>query len=381
MSLFWYPEINDKYDLFGKDGKADKTALLSSYIRYYLARVQSMFKYNNLPDTIPAKWLENYLLCNGAAVWIKTEEDGLIVTRPAIGGTPDLYYIPTEVIVSNPYIKGVNTSKTYQRDIDCVLMVNDTYAQGILPLLKKYCSLMVENDITMGIADIMVRASLILSAADDNTKLSAELFLQRLFEGRLGVIGETPFLVANQDKSLSINNIANCSNTLTDLIEYHQYLKASLYNDLGLQSNYNMKREAINSNESQLNEDMLHPFIDDMLRERQEGLDKVNKMFGTDITVEFNSAWEINEREEEAAIETMEAEAEAIETPAEGFIEEDTEAAPDVEFEEDQTEEAPAEAEAPEEVPEVSLTDETIEAIADEVAEKLEGDDNDNENS
>mgnify|MGYP003296259741 CR=1 FL=1 len=180
-------------------------------------------------------------------------------------------------------------------------MVNDTYAQGILPLLKKYCSLMVENDITMNIADIMSRASLILSAADDNTKNSAELFLKRIIEGKLGVIGETPFLVANQDKSLSINNIANCSNTLTDLIEYHQYLKASFYNELGLQSNYNMKREAINSNESQLNEDMLHPFIDDMLRERQEGLDKVNKMFGTDITVRFNSAWEINEREEEAA--------------------------------------------------------------------------------
>ena len=379
MSLFWYPDINDKFDF---EGKPDKGMLLSSYIRYYLARLQSMFTYDGLPDTIPQKWLENYLLCNGAVVWIKTEEDGLIVTRPAIGGTPDLYYVPTEVIVSNPYIKGINTSKTYERDVDCVLMVNDAYAQGILPLLKKYCSLMVDNDITMNIADIMSRASLILSAADDKTKDSAELFLKRIIEGKLGVIGETPFLVANQDKSLSINNITNCSNTLTDLIEYHQYLKASLYNELGLQSNYNMKREAINSNESQLNEDMLHPFIDDMLRERQEGLDKVNKMFGTDITVRFNSAWEINEREEEAAIAVMENEAEAPEVSSEGFIDEDTEVTSDVEFEEDQTEEVPAEAEAeaPEEV-EVSLTDETIEAIADEVAEKIEGDDNENENS
>ena len=69
-----------------------------------------------------------------------------------------------------------------------------------------------------------------------------------------------------------------------------------------------MKRESINSNESQLNDDMLHPLIDDMLRERQEGIDRVNKMFGTDIKVTFNSAWEANELEEKATHDHMIAE-------------------------------------------------------------------------
>jgi hypothetical protein len=71
-----------------------------------------------------------------------------------------------------------------------------------------------------------------------------------------------------------------------------------------------MKRESINSNESQLNDDMLHPLIDDMLRMRREALDQVNEMFGTNITVDFNSAWKDNEIENEVAIETMEAAAE-----------------------------------------------------------------------
>ena len=62
MSLFWYPELNEKYDF---NGKPDKGMLLSSYIRYFLARLQSMFIYEGLPDTIPQKWLENYLLVNG----------------------------------------------------------------------------------------------------------------------------------------------------------------------------------------------------------------------------------------------------------------------------------------------------------------------------
>lgn len=378
MSLFWYPEINEKFDF---EGKPDKGMLLSSYIRYFLARLQSMFIYDGLPDTIPQKWLENYLLVNGSCVWIETPEDGLIVTRADIGDKPDVYYIPTECIVSNPYIKGIDTSRTYTRDVDCVLMVNDTYTQGILPLLKKYCSMMVENDLTMNIADIMARASVILSAADDNTKDSAELFIKRIIEGRLSVIGETPFLVANQDSALSINQITQSASNLTDLIEYHQYLKAGLYNELGLQSNYNMKRESINSNESQLNEDMLHPLIDNMLTERQNALEKVNEMFGTNITVRFNSAWEINEREEEAAIEQLEAGAEtseeiaaeapeeaAAETPEETteFIEED--GTPDIsegdEIEEDE--------EVTEETPEVTLSEETIEEIAEAVSEVIE---------
>ena len=373
MSLFWYPELNEKYDF---NGKPDKGMLLSSYIRYFLARLQSMFIYEGLPDTIPQKWLENYLLVNGSCVWVKNGDD-LIVTRAGIGGKPDVYYIPTECIVANPYMNQVDGNRTYTRDVDCVLMVNDTYAQGLLPLLKKYCSMLVENEITMSIADIMSRATIILSAADDNTKESAELFIKHLLEGKLDVIGESPFLVGNQDRALTVNQLSNSAAILTDLIEYQQYIKAGLYNELGLQSNYNMKRESINSGESQLNEDMLHPLIDNMLNERQQALEKVNSMFGTNITVRFNSAWDINEREEEAAIEQIEAAAdqtEEVDQAEEGLIEDTSdEETPDVEFEEDKeevTEEAPAE--ETEEQVEVTISDNAIEEIAEAVVEKIE---------
>ena len=370
MSLFWYPELNEKYDF---NGKPDKGMLLSSYIRYFLARLQSMFIYEGLPDTIPQKWLENYLLVNGSCVWVKNGED-LVVTRAGIGGKPDVYYIPTECIVANPYMNQTDGNRTYTRDVDCVLMVNDTYAQGLLPLLKKYCSMLVENEITMSIADIMSRATIILSAADDNTKDSAELFIKHLLEGKLDVIGESPFLVGNQDRALTVNQLSNSAAILTDLIEYQQYIKAGLYNELGLQSNYNMKRESINAGESQLNEDMLHPLIDNMLTERQQALEKVNAMFGTNITVRFNSAWEINEREEAAAIEQIEAAVEQAEQTEEGFIEDTSdEETPDVEFEEEQeevTEEVTPD--ETEEQVEVTISENAIEEIAEAVVEKIE---------
>ena len=172
MSLFWYPEINEKYAF---DDMPDKGMLLSSYIRYYLARLQSMFKYENLPDTIPAKWLENYLLVNGFTVFIKDDADGLICTYAGVGADPDVYFIPTKAIVSNPYLKDKSAAREYTRDVDCVVMLNDTYAQGLLPMLKKYCAQMVEIDVSFYLNTVMSRGTAVLSATDDNTKASAEL--------------------------------------------------------------------------------------------------------------------------------------------------------------------------------------------------------------
>lgn len=291
--LFWYPMIN--FQSYWRDGKFDKGYMLQSYIRYYLARLQSMFEYKGLPDTIPQKWLEHYLLCNGNALIVKVNDE-LYAAVGGHGGEPDEYYVPTKYVVANPYL----VDKTFTIGDDSVLVYNDTYAQGVLPLLQKYCGQLVENDISMNIADILARASINISAKDDKTKASAELYLKRLRAGDLGVMSEQAFI-----EGLNIREFKDVASSLIPLIEYHQYVKASLFNELGLNSNYNMKRESINSNESQLNDDMLHPLIDNMLKERREGVERINKMFGTNIEVNFAGAWLSNEIEEQAILDNM----------------------------------------------------------------------------
>jgi hypothetical protein len=308
MGLFWYPALNSKFDF---DKPIDKGAALDAYIKYYLDRLQSMFKYDGLPDSIPQKWLEHYLLVNGSCIFCMDGDD-LIVTTGGWGGMPDRYYIPTEYIVANPYVKE-STRKTYTIDEDCVLIRNDVYATGIMPMLIRYCSQLVENDITMNIADILARATLTITALSGRDRESVEQWLKRIRHGELAAIGELPAMIGNQDRNVNIQPFQSTASTLTDLIEYHQYLKAGLFNELGLNSNYNMKRESINSNESQLNDDMLHPLIDDMLAMRREALEKVNEMFGTNITVNFNSAWKDNEIENKVAIDSMQAAAEGAE--------------------------------------------------------------------
>ena len=311
MAIWNYPDLHE----IDFKKPIEKDVLMSSYLRYFLSRLQSMFKWTGLPDTIPSKWLENLLMVYGSAVFVKTDIDGLFVNRPAPAANLDVYYIPQDILIVNPYAHDLKS--VYHRDKDCVLMLNDTYSQGMIPMLKRYCLALAENDITLNMASILSRATLLLSAADDKTKQSAELFIKHLLDGKLDVIGETPFMVANQDKSLSVNQLTRANDTITQLIEYHQYIKASFYNELGLQANFNMKRESINSKESQLNEDVLHPLIDNMLKERKDAAEKVNKMFGLNISVEFDSAWEINEKQEESEIKKEEEETSIIESQAE----------------------------------------------------------------
>ena len=376
-TLFWYPALQCKYD---QDKPLPKDLVFNSYIQYYLARCQSMFKYDGLPETIPAKWLEHYLFVNGQCVFIKNGED-LIVTTGGQGGDPDIYYIPTKYIVSNPYVKE-EARKSYTLGVDAVLIRNDTYSQGLIPLLTRYCSQLTENDLTMQTADILSRAMLTITATDTQTKESVEKWLLDLRKGKLSAIGELPSMVGNQDRTVNITPFQAVASTITDLIEYHQYLKASLYNELGLNANYNMKRESINSNESQLNDDMLHPLIDDMLARRREALEEVNKMFGTNITVEFNGAWLTNEKEEELTLEQMETVTDSMDETApdqtdvqsEDVVEDNTEEEVVGDDEIAEVEETSPDVET---APEETDTAEVIQAIenaAEVIADAIEGD-------
>lgn len=280
-------------DIFKEDEKHHgKEKIGTAQILYMLARTQSMFDYEGLPETIPARNLEIMLQLNGNVFF--TEVDGsYYVFTGGLGGEPDVYYEPTIYTVANPALKYSANLKIGE---DGILIRSDSYGVGLLPMMQKYAALLVENDFTMRIADINSRISFLLSAADDRTEKSAKLFLERVVNGEMGVISDSAFL-----ESLKVNPAGNeTSVRMTDLIEYQQYLKAAWFNDLGINANYNMKRESISPDEAQLNDDALLPLIDDMLEQRELALKKINEKYGLNISVKLDSSW-MNEQEKQTA--------------------------------------------------------------------------------
>ena len=279
----------------------DKKLSANAYINYMAIRLQKMFKYTNLPETIPREMLEYYLMINGTC-FISEYDGNLYAFTGSFGGEPDAYYRPTRYVVANPALK---MSKDFDIKSDGVLVRNDSIWQGLYPLMARYASLMAENILTLRSADVMLRVIAMLTAPDDKTRAAAEAYLKKLEDGEFGVIAENRFFEGIKMQSPPSNN----GSYLTQFIELHQYLKGSFYNEIGLNANFNMKREALGDGESSLNEDSLLPLCDEMLRCRQEDIKKVNEMFGTDITVEFDSSWAQNVIEKELTLDKMRAEA------------------------------------------------------------------------
>lgn len=260
----------------------EKDQIVRQLVSYMLDRTQGIFIYKNLPDTIPARNLELILQTRGCAGIAKVNDD-LYAFFGGLGGEPNAYYEPTIFTVANPYL---NFNKNLKIDEDVIIVRNDALYLGLMPLFVRYASLMAENAISLRLCDINTRIKQILAASDDRTKAAADLFFEHIESGELGAIAEQPLL-----ESLNVYSTAQGQTSITELIEYEQYLKASWFNEIGLNANYNMKREAILSGESELNDDMLLPLIDDMLYSRKEGIKKINEMFETDIEVELNSVW------------------------------------------------------------------------------------------
>lgn len=278
----------------------NKNKSAKSYIKYMLIRLQKMFKYKNLPDSIPSNILELYLLYNGTC-FITKEKGDLYAFIGGAGGQPDPYYRPTVYTVANPALK---ISRNYDIDKDGILVRNDSFWEGLYPLMARYAGLMAENLLTIRTADIMLRIVALITSPKDKTKEAAEIYLKKIEKGELGIIAESRFLEGVQMQSPPSNN----GSYLTQFIELQQYLKGSFFNEIGLNANFNMKREAIGEDESSLNEDSLMPLCEDMLKCRREDIKKVNEMYGLDISVDFDSTWAENVLQRELELQKKEAE-------------------------------------------------------------------------
>ena len=346
--------FNKKFDSIIKD----KELMLNVFMRLMLARTQSMFVYSGLPDTIPQEYLERYLQIYGHCI-IAEHGNDLYAFNGDLCGLEDVYHNPTQYIVANV---ALDLTKTYDINQNCILCKNDSYLQGLSLILRKYGTLLIENELTLYTLIKNSRASLLISAPDDKTKQSCELFIDKLDRGEMSIIGESQFF----DGIKVQPTMQGSAGVVIQFIELQQYIKASCLNEIGLNANYNMKRESLNSAESALNDDYLIPLIDNMLYCRQTFIEGVNTMFGTHFSVELHSAWRTNKLEDMKQDSLAE---EFISTESPEDVSEDTESPEDV------SEDVSEDTESPEE--ETNETEETDNMDVD--SEIISQDDKDDE--
>lgn len=287
------------YSLYQKQVK-DKDTAVSTIIDNTLAKTQSMFVYTGLPETIPSTALERILQTNGNC--FVTEVNGaLYALQGNAGGELDPYDRPTVYTVANPALQ---LNRNYNLFTDGVYWENDTNGNSLLPIIGKYAVLLTDGVISLNTVTVLSRITMLLSASDDKTKQSADEFVEKILAGDFSVIGENAFF-----KGVNLQHAPTAqTQQLTQLIETIQYFKASMLNELGLNANFNMKRERLNLGEVSMNEDVLLPYVDNMLKCRQTAVEKINEKYGTEITVALGSSWNLNHENYEKQVADVDTE-------------------------------------------------------------------------
>lgn len=275
----------------------DKKTNVNQANKYLLAKTLSMFDYEGLPDTIPEQELERILQEKGLA-FIYKYKGTLYVFSGTLTGDVDMYNNPTKINISIPK---EHTVKTVDLDKG-VLICNDDYKLGLQPLIEKYNTLIVENEISIMMYNLNNRIHKIISASDDITRDSANKYLSEIEKGNLAIIGESKFL---QDLKVQ-GGTTTQGQGLGDLIEYNKYLKSSLYNEVGIQSNINDKKERMIRAEVEQNQELLYPFINNMYNNRVAAVEKLNEIYSLNVRVKYGSIWVNRKETNNNEVESME---------------------------------------------------------------------------
>lgn len=259
---------------------------------------------HDLPATVDETFLKYLILVNGKAIFFKLQEDigdgyqseviplhegDLVCMKGNKAENQTFYYQNRRVLVENPALK-----KLYNLTpgVDCEIVYctePDKYKifgrGGLFALIARTATILADNDISINCAQKNTRLCNVIGADDAQTANSVTVAIQAMYKGE-------PFVVAQKSLVSDLVGVPMTQRTSTSdivqLIEMRQYIYSHFYESLGLQTHDNMKKERLITDEINDNEEISALNIDDILHTIQEGLDRVNALFGTSITAELN---------------------------------------------------------------------------------------------
>ena len=259
----------------------DKNKINSYISDYLLNNALSIFRYEGLPDNVKAVDLEKNLLRFGKILFTKWHDEFYIFSYTETGKQNYLGEY-THYQVNNPYI---NCNEIFSGD-NAVKIKNTDTAEPLINLMSMYSELLTESYLTLNMADINSRIPFLISARDNATKSSAEIFVKQIQDGKQSIIAEQPLF-----DSLNINPLTDHQN-LQQIIELNKFYFSDYFQKIGLTNLYNNIHDRISATETEFTATSIYPYVDNMKRNRDIAVKKINAMFGLSVTVEFSSSWD-----------------------------------------------------------------------------------------
>lgn len=257
-----------------------------SFISYFdrLAELaMSVFKWENLPDTVDWRYLEKVLLYNGYALFFADEVMGFLALQTTIGGRLDVYRIPIERMAYS-----ANGYQNHKTNANSVLMFDNLMHNCKCLDLARYASDLYELDQIIMI-NARAQKTPILIIADEAQRLTLKNLYQK-YEGNQPFIFGTSGMQGQPLQAIS---------TGAPFIAPELYqLRTQIWNEaltyIGIPNITAQKKERLISDEvARMNAGSIASRFS-RLEARRQACEKINKMFGLTVDVDFRDTDEEN---------------------------------------------------------------------------------------
>lgn len=282
------PDIFD-YNAFKKRKANRKAIAYDFWFDKLLLDVSQIFEYTNLPANLPQWEIEQRLILWGRAPIFKTKDYGLVTAwgfGSGVGiynGQPQFGYAQPVLGSASGLTDGKDGIVMYGTSLDKTNFNSGTIGRRI----KYYADMLSDIDVSRQISLLNNRAVNTVIAKSDNAVNELKSFYKKLYEGDLVVPKITSGVLDSTENLLKgVNN--NMGFTPADLDIAQQNLLKLFWTDFGVAYGES-KRERMLTDEITAEQDSLDISIYDMLKCRQDGVNKINVLFGTVIAVGVNN--------------------------------------------------------------------------------------------
>ena len=260
-----------------KESNVKNNLVVQSWLNRIIELALCVFEYHNVPDTIDIRYLEKTLITKGCAAWFRDDVTGaLLALQGVTQGQFDVYGNPRirQAVGYNGYTRTVS-------DSDSVLMWNNYQRVPSYPVLLNYARQIADIERTIEVNVSGQKTPKIIQCSKDqflsfkNIEMKTEgnqkyIFIDNeLNPNLLKVLDMTVPYVA--DKLYDIKNLL-----IAECLSY-----------IGIPANAIEKKERINLLELELSNANTDAQRYTRLISRQEALAAINRMFETNISVEF----------------------------------------------------------------------------------------------
>lgn len=248
------------------------------YFKKYKRLITSMFKWENLPDGISSRFIEDKLFYNGQLIFFKSKLGFYVVSQCTEVGLND-YEEPTGY---RAY--GVNLINEPVLAKDCVAIWNDLFRQGNAQNVHFFSKRLSNIEKTIDINLEQLKNPYIISCPEGQRETVKQVMKQKT-DG-------VPYIFSSDDFNSMVDVRVfdlKIQNHTRELEEVKHSIENEGLTFFGINNVNVLKRERLITGEAEQNDEQITFNKQSMLSARQQAVEQINEKFNQNIKVSLNN--------------------------------------------------------------------------------------------